>query len=124
LVELRRIGTRCHSLSQTLHRLSADNSLLIDKLISVQEAERREVAHELRDEFAPALLRLLRKQTPRLGVIVFSMYEDVPFVTSAMEAGARGYVTKNDDPERAKLKLGSAAALIRHAVEKTRSEPP
>lgn len=55
LVELRRIGTRCHSLSQTLHRLSADNSLLIDKLISVQEAERREVAHELHDEFGPAL---------------------------------------------------------------------
>lgn len=55
LVELRRIGMRCHSLSQTLHRLSADNSLLIDKLISVQEAERREVAHELHDEFGPAL---------------------------------------------------------------------
>ncbi len=55
LVELRRIDMRCHSLSQTLHRLSADNSLLIDKLISVQEAERREVAHELHDEFGPAL---------------------------------------------------------------------
>lgn len=146
------------------------------------------------------VLRLLRKQTPRLGVIVFSMYEDVPFVTSALEAGARGYVTKNDDPEsmieainrvqagglylaprvaerlalqpfrehdpledltvrerevfgllgkgqslaeiasllgvsyrtaanaaaqtKAKLKLGSAAALIKHAVERTRSEQP
>lgn len=55
LVELRRIGMRCHSLGQTLHRLSADNSLLIDKLISVQEAERREVARELHDEFGPAL---------------------------------------------------------------------
>jgi two-component system invasion response regulator UvrY len=146
------------------------------------------------------VLRLLRKQTPQLRVIVFSMYEDVPFVTSAMEAGARGYVTKNDSPEsmieaiervqagglylaprvaerlalqpfrdsdpldeltprerevfdllgkgqslaeiagllgvsyrtaanaaaqtKAKLKLGSAAALIKHAVEKTRSDPP
>ena len=55
LVELQRIGTRCQSLGQTLHRLSADNSRLIDKLISVQEAERREVAHELHDEFGPAL---------------------------------------------------------------------
>ncbi len=146
------------------------------------------------------VLRLLRKQTPQLRVIVFSMYEDVPFVTSAMEAGARGYVTKNDDPEsmveaiervqagglylaprvaerlalqpfrdsdpldeltprerevfdllgkgrslaeiagllgvsyrtaanaaaqtKAKLKLGSAAALIKEAVERTRSDPP
>lgn len=146
------------------------------------------------------VLRLLRKQTPQLGVIVFSMYEDVPFVTSALEAGARGYVTKNDDPEsmieaigrvqagglylaprvaerlalqpfrnhdpleeltvrerevfgllgkgqslaeiasllgvsyrtaanaaaqtKAKLKLRSAAALIKHAVERTRSDQP
>jgi two-component system, NarL family, invasion response regulator UvrY len=45
------------------------------------------------------VLRLMREQTPQLRVIVFSMYEDAPFVTSALEAGARGYVTKNDDPE-------------------------
>ena len=44
------------------------------------------------------VLRLMREQTPQLKVIVFSMYEDIPFVTSALEAGARGYVTKNDDP--------------------------
>ena len=44
------------------------------------------------------VLRLLRQQTPQLAVIVFSMYEDVPFVTAALEAGAQGYVTKNDDP--------------------------
>lgn len=36
---------------------------------------------------------------PAAKVIVLSMYEEVAFVTSAMEAGARGYVTKNDDPE-------------------------
>ena len=36
---------------------------------------------------------------PGVKVIVLSMYEEVAFVTSAMEAGARGYVTKNDDPE-------------------------
>ena len=146
------------------------------------------------------VLRLLRKQTPQLRVIVFSMYEDVPFVTSALEAGARGYVTKNDNPEsmieaiervqagghylaprvaerlalqpfrdgdpldkltprerevfdllgkgqslaeiagllgvsyrtaanaaaqiKAKLKLGSAAALVKEAVEKARNDPP
>ncbi len=146
------------------------------------------------------VLRLLRQQTPQLAVIVFSMYEDVPFVTAALEAGARGYVTKNDDPAsmleaiervqaggrylapriaerlalqpfrdrdplaelttrerevfgllgkgqslteiagllgvsyrtaanaaaqtKAKLKLGSAAALIKHAVDSVRSDPP
>ena len=146
------------------------------------------------------VLRRLREQTPRLQVIVFSMYEDSPFVVSALKAGARGYVTKNDDPEsmveaiacvragglflsprvaelfalrppgegdpldeltlrertvfallgqgqslaeiashlgvsyrtvahaaaqiRTKLKLGSAAALIKHAVDRTRRDRP
>ena len=146
------------------------------------------------------VLRLMREQTPQLRVIVFSMYEDIPFVTSALEAGARGYVTKNDDPQsmvdaiecvqggglylaprvaellalrppresdpleeltarerevfdllgqgqslteiagqlgvsyrtaanaaaqiKTKLKLGSAAALIKHAVDRTRSDQP
>ncbi len=71
LVELQRIGARCQSLAQTLQRLLADNSLLIDKLISVQEAERREVAHELHDEFGPALFgiraevaSIMRRCTP------------------------------------------------------------
>jgi DNA-binding NarL/FixJ family response regulator len=31
-------------------------------------------------------------------VIVFSMYEAARFVTRALDLGARGYVTKNDDP--------------------------
>ena len=146
------------------------------------------------------VLRLMREQTPQLRIIVFSMYEDIPFVTSALEAGARGYVTKNDDPAsmveaiecvqggglylaprvaellalrplresdpleeltvrerevfdllgkgqslteiasqlgvsyrtaanaaaqiKTKLKLGSAAALIKHAVDRTRSDQP
>ena len=63
LTELQRISTRCHSLSQTLRRLSADNNLLIDKLISVQEAERREVARELHDEFGPTLFAIRAEVT-------------------------------------------------------------
>lgn len=31
-------------------------------------------------------------------VVVFSMYEEPAFVTRALEAGALGYVSKNDDP--------------------------
>lgn len=46
------------------------------------------------------LLAELKAAQPGLQVIVLSMYEEAAFVTSAMEAGARGYVTKNDDPER------------------------
>lgn len=45
------------------------------------------------------VLRSLLVEKPGLSVIIFSMYEDLAFVTSAIEAGARGYVTKNDDPD-------------------------
>ena len=34
-----------------------------------------------------------------LSVIVFSMYDDPALAARALEAGARGYMTKNDDPE-------------------------
>ncbi len=32
-------------------------------------------------------------------IIVFSMYDDPAFATRALVAGARGYMTKNDDPD-------------------------
>lgn len=45
------------------------------------------------------LLRQLRGETPSAKVLVFSMYEDPTFVAHALEAGATGYVAKNDDPD-------------------------
>ena len=55
LVELRRIGETFDRLAAALARVTADNHHLIDRLISVQEEERKEIAHELHDEFGPAL---------------------------------------------------------------------
>lgn len=55
VAELRRIGARFNSLGRTLERVKADNNLLIDRLMSLQEAERKELARELHDEFGPAL---------------------------------------------------------------------
>lgn len=45
------------------------------------------------------VLRRLLQETPGLRVLVFSMYEDPAFVSRALDAGAIGYVAKNDDPE-------------------------
>lgn len=45
------------------------------------------------------LLRQVRRETPAVKVLVFSMYEDPAFVANALEAGAVGYITKNDDPD-------------------------
>ncbi len=77
--ELHRIGVRFDSLARSLGRLSEDNHRLIDKLISLQEEERKDLAHELHDAFGPALfairadvagiLRMLGGATPALPAI-------------------------------------------------------
>lgn len=45
------------------------------------------------------VLAKLRGICPDARIIVFSMYEEPAFVARALEAGALGYVTKNDDPD-------------------------
>jgi len=45
------------------------------------------------------LLRRLIKTDPRLPVLVFSLHTEAIYATRAMEAGARGYVSKNAAPE-------------------------
>jgi two-component system sensor histidine kinase UhpB len=53
--ELQRIGEKFNALAQSLDRAQSDNRLLIDKLIMVQESERREIARELHDDFGASL---------------------------------------------------------------------
>ncbi|HUA76699.1 MAG TPA: response regulator transcription factor [Acetobacteraceae bacterium] len=43
-------------------------------------------------------LRRLLTAAPGLKVLIFSMHEEPVMVAGALEAGARGYVSKNDDP--------------------------
>lgn len=43
--------------------------------------------------------RRILGQRPGARVLIFSMYEDLIYVTRALEAGARGYVTKASAPE-------------------------
>lgn len=45
------------------------------------------------------LIATLISAQPDRKIIVFSMYEDPIIASSALEAGARGYITKNDDPD-------------------------
>jgi two-component system sensor histidine kinase UhpB len=55
VAELRRIGAQFNQLAAALDVLTRDNHRLIDRLMSVQDAERRELAHELHDEIGPSL---------------------------------------------------------------------
>ncbi len=56
--ELQNIGEKFNSLAQSLDQARSDNRLLIDKLIMVQESERREIARELHDDFGATLFSI------------------------------------------------------------------
>jgi DNA-binding NarL/FixJ family response regulator len=43
-----------------------------------------------------ALTRLLQKECPKIRVLLFTMHDDDETVSSALAAGARGYVLKSD----------------------------
>lgn len=53
--ELRLLSERFNHLAETLGRVTEDNQLLVGRLMSLQEEERKEIAHELHDEFGPML---------------------------------------------------------------------
>jgi two-component system, NarL family, sensor histidine kinase UhpB len=53
--ELQRVGEQFNRLAKSLSRTEADNRLLIDRLMSIQESERKELARELHDEFGASL---------------------------------------------------------------------
>ena len=46
-----------------------------------------------------SLLAALVFAAPERKIIVFSMYDDPAFAQRALESGAKGYITKNDDPD-------------------------
>jgi two-component system sensor histidine kinase UhpB len=55
VTEFQRVGHQFNLLAQSLHRVTSDNHFLIDKLLSMQDQERKELAAELHDEFGPVL---------------------------------------------------------------------
>jgi len=53
--ELARVARQFNLFAVSLERVTADNRLLIDRLLSMQDRERKEVAAELHDEIGPVL---------------------------------------------------------------------
>lgn len=77
---------------------------------AINAADGLRLAHEVSPEVVILDLRLpdgngldllepLMASDRSSKVIVFSMYEDPVFAARALEAGAKGYITKNDDPD-------------------------
>ncbi len=96
VAELRRIGMQFNRLGRTLERAIADNRLLIDRMMSVQEAERKELARELHDEFGPALFGIRADASCILSVL---KPESAPL--RDIEERARSITTLADGIQRA-----------------------
>jgi DNA-binding NarL/FixJ family response regulator len=45
------------------------------------------------------LIKQLQHRFPKVGILVFSMHDEVSFVERAFHAGARGYLTKDEGAE-------------------------
>ena len=44
------------------------------------------------------VLKILRQKHPDIRILVFSMHEDPAYAAKALEYGAHGFISKNDDP--------------------------
>jgi DNA-binding NarL/FixJ family response regulator len=86
----------------------------VDDLMIVAEASRGEEACQLYQEMRPevvvmdlslpgigglACIRRLRSRDPAAKILVFSIHDELIYVVRALEAGARGYITKSCAPE-------------------------
>ena len=87
---------------------------LSEEIGSVYEAERGEAACQLYVRHKPDVvimdlsmpgigglesIRRLTRRDPECRILVFSIHNDVIYVTRALNAGARGYIAKNSQPE-------------------------
>ena len=97
--QLHNLADRFNRLAASLEQVGGDNRMLMDKLMSVQEAERREIASELHDEIGPSLFgiradigaisRLTRKAVPDTAVIRERLTSISEMITQIQRINAR-----------------------------------
>jgi two-component system sensor histidine kinase UhpB len=73
--ELAPIGETFNHLASTMRQTQEKNDLLIGKLISLQETERRELAHELHDELGPCLFGI-KSEAACIGHVAATVTEE------------------------------------------------
>ncbi len=87
---------------------------LSDKIGLIYEADRGEAACQLYQHYRPDVvimdlsmpgiggletIRRLINRNPECKILVFSIYNDLIYVSRALKAGAKGYITKTSDPD-------------------------
>ena len=89
--------------------LAEDGACEILSAQDAAEAKRLYVEHKpdvaiidinLPDTTGFELTRQLLAEEPEARILIFSMNDDAMYAAQALECGAKGYVSKNDDPEQ------------------------
>jgi two-component system invasion response regulator UvrY len=62
-------------------------------------------------------LAMIRAKAPELGVLVFSMYHERHYAAAALRQGARGYLSKECDPEEVLRAVRTIAAGRRYITQ-------
>ncbi len=90
VAELARVAGQFNQFAASLERVTSDNHLLIGRLLSMQDHERKEVAAELHDEFGPVLFGVraeaacIMKQVAR-GTDVFAHAQSIAELTDGIQ---------------------------------------
>jgi len=87
---------------------------LSDKIGAIYEADRGESACQIYNQYQPHIvvmdlsmpgiggyesIRRLINRDPNCKILVFSIHNELVYVTRAIKAGAKGFITKNSIPE-------------------------
>jgi len=63
--------------------------------------------------------RRIREKHPEVKILILSMYDDEEFVIRAVECGANGYLSKDDNPEEIMLGIESALSTGYYLNDRT-----
>lgn len=90
VAELARVARQFNLFAASLERVTSDNRLLIGRLLSLQDRERKEVATELHDEFGPVLFGIraeaacIMKAVPN-GTDIFARAQSIAELTDGIQ---------------------------------------
>ena len=99
-----------HAVVRTGYRLLLENDPGIEVIAELESGEQaNQQARELNpdvivmDLSMPGMggleaIRRIKAKNPEIKILVFTMHDNVSFVEHAMDAGASGYITKNNAP--------------------------
>ena len=120
-----------HAVVRAGYRLLLSQSNIINEIL---EAESGEQAYQMYLEHRPqvvvmdlsmpkmsglACIRKIIMRDPKAKILVFSIHDELVYVSRALEAGAKGYITKNSAPEmlvKAVTSVSQDEAFIEHEI--------